>query len=308
MADTKKRIDEPTGTETVGHEWDGIEELNTPLPRWWLWTFYATIIWALVYTVFYPAWPGIAGYTKGLLGWSSEEELAEEMAEEAERRAPILEAIAATPIERLPEDSELLRFAQVGGESLFKNYCVQCHGTGAAGGKGYPNLNDDEWLWGGDMKAIQYTLEHGIRNPDHDETRFSMMPAFGRDGLLSEEEIADVTAHVRVISGQADPSEAAVRGAEIFGQQCAVCHGPEGAGDREQGAPNLTDAIWLYGGDTETIRQTVRNSRYGVMPRFGARLNPVEIKMLTAYVHSRGGGEDFVEVAENPETEVDERP
>ena len=268
----KKRIDEPTGTETVGHEWDGIEELNTPLPRWWLWTFYATIVWAIGYTVLYPAWPGIAGYTKGLLGWSSEERLAEEIAAEAERRAPILARIDDVSIEALPEDPELFRFAQVGGESLFKTYCVQCHGTGAAGGKGYPNLNDDEWLWGGDLRAIQYTLTHGIRNPEHDETRFSLMPAFGRDGLLTEEQIRDVAAHVRVISGQVEPSESSEAGAAIFSTQCVACHGADGTGDRDQGAPDLTDAIWLYGGDAETVRETIRNSRYGVMPRFSTCL------------------------------------
>ncbi|MEE4349967.1 MAG: cytochrome-c oxidase, cbb3-type subunit III [Pacificimonas sp.] len=310
MAETteNKRIDEPTGTETVGHEWDGIEELNTPLPRWWLWTFYATVIWGILYTFAYPAWPGITGYTKGLLGWSSEEQLAEELAEERERRAPVLRRLAATPIERIPADAELLRFAQVGGESLYKTYCVQCHGTGAAGGIGYPNLNDDEWLWGGDLKAIEYTLEHGIRNPEHDETRQSMMPIFGNDGLLTEQQINDVTAHVRAISGQDPANEASARGAAIFQQQCATCHMADGSGDREQGAPNLTDAIWLYGGDVQSIRETLWNSRFGVMPRFGEILNPAEIKMLSVYVHSLGGGENFVEVAENPAVDVDERP
>jgi|TARA_R100000501_G_scaffold12618_1_gene23231 cytochrome c oxidase cbb3-type subunit 3 len=303
-----KRIDEPTGTETVGHEWDGIEELDTPMPRWWLWTLYATIIWGIGYTVIYPAWPGITGYTKGVIGWSSEQEFRDEVAAATERRAPVLRALAATPIERLPEDSRLLQFAIVGGESAFKQYCVQCHGSGAAGAKGYPNLNDDEWLWGGDIKAIEFTLVHGIRNPDHDETRFSMMPAFGRDGIFSSQEIADVANYVRAISGQDTAGDSARRGSELYAQQCVACHGVDGKGDREQGAPNLTDAIWLYGGDTETIRETLYGSRYGVMPRFGERLDPVTIKMLAAYVHSLGGGERYVEVAADPEVEVDERP
>lgn len=307
MAD-KKRIDEPTGTETVGHEWDGIEELDTPMPRWWLWTLYATIVWGVAYTVVYPAWPGITGYTKGVLGWSSEQEFRDEVAAAAERRAPVMRALASTPIERLPDDGRLMQFAIAGGEFAFKQYCVQCHGSGAAGFKGYPNLNDDEWLWGGDIKAIEFTLVHGIRNPDHDETRFSIMPAFGRDGIFSSEEIADVANYVRVISGQEDVSESAKRGGVIYAQQCVACHGVDGKGDREQGAPNLTDAIWLYGGDTETIRETLHDSRYGVMPRFGERLDPVTIKMLAAYVHSLGGGENFVEVAADPEVEVDERP
>ncbi|MBV7257419.1 cytochrome-c oxidase, cbb3-type subunit III [Pacificimonas sp. WHA3] len=307
MAD-KKRIDEPTGTETVGHEWDGIEELDTPMPRWWLWTLYATIIWGIGYTVLYPAWPGITGYTKGVLGWSSEQEFRDEIAAATERRAPVLRALASTPIERLPDDSELLQFAIAGGESAFKQYCVQCHGSGAAGFTGYPNLNDDEWLWGGDIKAIEFTIVHGIRNPDHDDTRYSQMPAFGRDGIFSPEEVTDVSNYVRVISGQEEKSESAARGAALFAQQCVACHGADGQGDREQGAPNLTDAIWLYGGDAESIRNTVHNSRSGVMPRFGERLDPVTIKMLAAYVHSLGGGENYVEVAADPEVEVDERP
>ena len=307
MAD-EKRIDEPTGTETVGHEWDGIEELNTPLPRWWLWTFYLTIVWAIAYTIAFPAWPGIKGATEGLLGWSSEDQLREELAADMQRRAPLLERLAVTPIERLPENSELLRVSQAGGSSLFKNYCVQCHGTGAAGGRGYPNLNDDDWLWGGDLKAIEYTITHGIRNPAHDETRMSLMPAFGRDGLLDAAQIDDLVSYVRAISGQEQAGEAAIRGAAIFSQQCVACHGPQGKGMRSEGAPNLTDAIWLYGGDRKTIRETIWNSRNGVMPRFGTRLNPTEIKMLASYVHSRGGGEDFVEVAQDPAVEVDERP
>src|SRR5690606_31872716 len=150
--------------------------------------------------------------------------------------------------------------------SAFKVSCVQCHGSGAAGSKGYPNLNDDDWLWGGDIASIHFTIQHGVRQPDHDATRMSQMPAFGRDGILQPKEVADVTAYVRTISGQQPADGAARRGGALFEQNCAACHGPDGKGDRSFGAPNLTDAIWLYGGDAESISQTITNSRYGVMP------------------------------------------
>ena len=287
----EKRIDPATGTETVGHEWDGIEELNTPMPRWWLWTLYATIVWGVAYTVAYPAWPMLSNATSGMLGWSSRGQLEKVMDEQALARAPITKAIGDTPIEQLDQNPQLLHAAVEGGRAAFKVHCVQCHGSGAAGSKGYPNLNDDDWLWGGDIKTIHYSIEHGIRNPDHDATRFSQMPAFGRDGILKGSEIADVTAHVRAISGQQKANAAAARGAKLFADNCAVCHGSDGKGDRKLGAPNLTDAIWLYGGDSASIAATIANSRNGVMPRWGEKLDPVTVKMLAAYVHSLGGGE-----------------
>lgn len=287
----EKRIDPATGTETVGHEWDGIEELNTPMPRWWLWTLYATIVWGVAYTVAYPAWPMLSNATSGMLGWSSRGQLEKVMDEQALARAPITKAIGDTPIEQLDQNPQLLHAAVEGGRAAFKVHCVQCHGSGAAGSKGYPNLNDDDWLWGGDIKTIHYSIEHGIRNPDHDATRFSQMPAFGRDGILKGNEIADVTAHVRAISAQQKANAAAARGAKLFADNCAVCHGTDGKGDRKLGAPNLTDAIWLYGGDSASIAATIANSRNGVMPRWGEKLDPVTVKMLAAYVHSLGGGE-----------------
>jgi len=290
----RKRIDEKTGTSTVGHEWDGIEELDTPMPRWWLITFYACILFAAVYVVLYPAWPLVDRATTGVLGWSSRGQLAKEVAREGVRRAPIEEALARIPIERLPENSELFQAAVAGGSAAFKVHCVQCHGAGAAGTTGYPNLNDDDWLWGGDLKAIHQTLVNGIRQPGNDETRTSVMPAFGRDGLLQPAEVQDVVSYVRVISRQEKPSEAARRGATLFENNCVACHGPQGKGLREFGAPNLTDGIWLYGGDRDSLTQTVTNSRYGVMPAWGHRLDPVTMKMLAAYVHSLGGGEAFV--------------
>ncbi len=292
MADDKTpRIDAATGTEFKGHEWDGIEELDTPLPRWWLWTFYATIIFAIGYTIAYPAWPMIDSATRGVLGWSSRGALAEEMAARDAQIAPLRQAIAATTIEKLTGQPQLMQAAVEGGRAAFKVHCVQCHGSGAAGSAGYPNLNDDDWLWGGDLATIEKTITDGIRNPDHADTRMSMMPAFGRDQLLTGAQVDDVVAHVRVISGQDKRTAAAQRGARIFADNCAVCHGPAGKGSRELGAPNLTDGIWLYGGDAATIRQSVWNSRQGVMPRWNDKLDQATIRMLAAYVHSLGGGE-----------------
>jgi len=287
----KKRVDEPTGTETVGHEWDGIEELDTPMPRWWVLTFYATIIWAIGYVILYPAIPMLHSASEGLLGWSSRGDYAMQVAERQKQLEPVRLALVSQDIEAIGNDPQLLQQAIEGGRSAFKVHCVQCHGSGAAGSKGYPNLNDDDWLWGGDLKTIEYTLIHGIRNPDHDKTRFSQMPAFGKDGILQSNEIQDLVSYVRLLSGREKQSAAARRGAALFETNCAVCHGPDGKGDRVQGAPNLTNAISLYGLDRATLTETITNARYGVMPRWGQRLDPATIRMLAAYVHSLGGGE-----------------
>lgn len=284
-----KRIDAPTGTETVGHEWDGIEELDTPMPRWWVISFWATIIWAIVYVVLYPAIPLANSATQGVWNWSSRGQLEAEMQAETLRRAPITSALAAIPVEQLAGNERLYQAAVEGGRAAFKVHCVQCHGSGAAGSAGYPNLNDDDWLWGGDLSAIHFTLTHGIRQPDHDETRFSQMPAFA--GVLAAGEIDAVTSYVRSLSGLEKASAKTTAGAAIFGNNCASCHGADGKGMREFGAPNLADGIWLYGGDKASLTATVNQARYGVMPRWNNRLDPVTIKMLAAYVHSLGGGE-----------------
>ena len=293
------RVDAPTGTATVGHQWDGIEELDTPMPRWWLLTFFACIVFAIGYAIVYPAIPLANSASKGLFGWSSHGDLDAELSAEAARQAPVKLALAQLPIDQLPGNPQLLRAAERGGRSAFKVHCVQCHGAGAAGSQGYPNLNDDDWLWGGDLATIQTTLINGIRHPGNDDTRVSQMPAFGRDEILQKAEIRDVVAHVRVISGQDEASAAAARGAALFEANCAVCHGAAGTGNREQGAPNLTDAIWLYGGDRASLTATIVNARAGAMPAWGNRLDPVTIKMLAAYVHSLGGGEatPVVEIA-----------
>lgn len=287
-----KRIDEPTGTETVGHEWDGIEELNTPLPRWWLYTFYATVVFAIVYVVLYPAWPMIDRATAGTLGWSSRGDLAAEMRAADSARAGVVAKIAATPIEALPADPALMQAAVAGGAAAFKVNCVQCHGAGAAGSVGYPNLNDDDWIWGGTLTEIEYTLTHGIRWDAAPETRTNMMPAFG--GMLKPAEASAVAAHVLALGGKAKANPA---GAQLFADNCAACHGPSGGGMPQMGAPALNDAIWLYGGTQGEVTKQILAPRHGVMPAWQGRLDPVTIKMLAAYVHARGGGQQAAPAA-----------
>jgi cytochrome c oxidase cbb3-type subunit III len=285
------RLDEETGVHTVGHEWDGIEELDNPLPRWWLTVFYATIVFAIGYMIAYPALPGLHSATPGLLGWSSRGALAAETRKADAASAATRAQIAATPVEQLIKNPVLLRAAIEGGRAAFKQNCVQCHGSGAAGSKGYPNLNDDDWLWGGTIADIYQTLQHGIRYPGDDATRMSQMPSFGRDGILTPAQVQDAVSYVRVISHQEPVSASSRRGAVLFAANCAVCHGATGTGGRAVGAPNLTDAIWLYGGDRASLTDTVTNAHYGVMPAWSQRLDPVTVKMLAAYVHSLGGGE-----------------
>jgi len=294
-----KRIDEATGTQTVGHEWDGIEELDTPMPRWWLWTFYLTIVFAIGYVVVYPAFPMLHGASKGLWGWSSRGDLAAETRKANASRANVLSQIAVTPIQSLQGKPELMKAAVAGGRAAFRVNCVQCHGSGAAGVPGlYPNLNDDDWLWGGNLQEIEQTITHGIRQPGDKDTRTSLMPSFGRNQLLTTDQIEDVVSHVRTISHQEKASAASARGAKLFADNCAVCHGPAGTGQRQFGAPNLTDKIWLYGGSREKVVQSLTNAHAGVMPAWHERLDPVTIKMLAAYVHSLGGGEDFATPAQ----------
>jgi cytochrome c oxidase cbb3-type subunit 3 len=274
---------------TTGHDWDGIEEYDRPLPRWWLWTFYATIVWAIGYWVLMPAWPLVSSYTTGLLGYSQRQVLGDEMAAARKAQAKYVVRIAEQPLDRIRTDSELLEFALAGGRSAFAVNCSQCHGQGAEGSKGYPNLNDDSWLWGGTLDAIYRTIRVGIRST-HSDTRVSAMPAFLRDNMLTKAQIGDTAEFVLSLGKRATDQAAAARGKAVFAEQCVACHGPAGKGNPELGAPDLTDAIWLYGGDRGTIVQTISYARHGVMPAWEGRLDAVTIKQLAIYVHSLGGG------------------
>lgn len=285
---SEREKDAETGTETTGHEWDGIKELDTPLPLWWLYTLYATIVWGVIYTIAYPAWPLISSATAGVLGYSSRGELAGIIADHDQANAGIVARVASADFGDIASDAELDDFARAGGAAVFRTYCSQCHGAGAAGAKGYPNLLDDDWLWGGSHEAIYETLNVGIRWAQNDETRDSAMPAFGRDGLLEDAEIHQVADYVLSLSGI---GEASGDGAEIFADNCAACHGDNGEGIAEMGAPNLADAIWLYGGDKATVVETITNSRAGVMPAWSDRLSTSELKQVAHYVHSLGGGQ-----------------
>ena len=249
---------------TTGHEWDGIEEFDNPLPRWWLWTFYATILWAVVYWVAYPAWPMLTKATPGVVGYSSRADVAADIQRYKDANAAVDAKLASVELTAIQGDSDLMNYATNGGAAVFKTWCAQCHGGGAGGFTGYPALVDDDWLWGGSITDIHTTISHGIRSELDPDTRLSEMPKFGE--ILSPAEIGNVVQYVRQISGQEADAAAATEGATVFADNCAACHGDDGKGNRDLGAPNLTDAIWLYGGDVASLTTTVTYARAGVMP------------------------------------------
>ena len=283
-------FDKVSGRSTTGHEWDGIKELNTPLPRWWILTFYATILWAIGYWVVYPAWPLVTGYTTGLLHYSTRASVADELANLETLRGEKMKVLGTTSLADIEKDPALLSLARARGKTVFGDNCAPCHGSGGAGAKGYPNLNDDDWLWGGSLDQIMQTIQFGARS-GHAKAHESQMLAFGRDGILKTGEIVTVANYVRSLSGLSTaPAFNAAAGKKIFAENCVSCHGGDGKGNPDVGAPNLTDKIWLYGSDEATIVETITNGRAGVMPAWIGRLDPVTIKALAVYVHSLGGG------------------
>ncbi|GAB5377330.1 MAG: cytochrome-c oxidase, cbb3-type subunit III [Acuticoccus sp.] len=288
----EKHVDETSGIETTGHVWDGIRELNNPLPRWWLYLFWATVIWAVVYWVLFPAIPLINQATPGLLAYSSRANVERELDELAASRASLDEKIGALSFDDIMVDPALADYARRSGASAFKIVCVQCHGSGAAGSQelGYPNLNDDAWLWGGTTDAIYQTIAHGVRN-DEAESRQSQMPAFGVIGALDNRQIHDVANTVRAMAGLDHDAEAAEAGQETYATQCAVCHGAGGEGNIDLGAPRLNDAIWLYGSSLDQIAAQVRDPRMGVMPPWHEHFDEPTLKKLAIYIHSLGGGQ-----------------
>ncbi len=292
MADHEQpKVDDVTGVSTTGHEWDGISELNNPLPRWWLWIFYACIAFAVGYWVLYPSWPLITNAAGGMFGWHSREAVVEDLDALKAKRAPMVAQLTGVPIDKVEANAALFDFTLAYGRAAFGDNCAPCHGPGGGGAKGYPNLIDDDWLWGGSLDAILQTVSHGIRNENPD-SRQSAMPAFGKDGILTAAQIYNVAYYVRSLSGLAVPQDANLAaGKQIFVENCVACHGDNAKGNRDFGAPNLTDAVWLYGSDLKDIVFTITNARNSSMPDWGARLDPTTIKALAVYVHSLGGGE-----------------
>ncbi|MER8759734.1 cytochrome-c oxidase, cbb3-type subunit III [Mesorhizobium sp. M0976] len=284
-----EHIDEVSGISTTGHEWDGIKELNNPLPRWWVITFYITIAWAIGYTVVYPAWPMLTSATTGVLGYSSRKDVKNELAAAEVAKGKYVAAIQAKTVSEITADDTLREFAVAAGGAAFKVNCVQCHGSGAQGSKGFPNLNDDDWLWGGNAEQIQQTIAHGIRFASDPDTRLSEMPAFG--DIITTDQIKQVGAYVASLSDPVQDTSLIEPGANIFAENCAACHGENAKGNRELGAPDLTDAIWLYGSGETAIAAQVRAPKHGVMPAWIGRLGEVKAKELAVYVHSLGGGE-----------------
>ena len=277
--------------ETTGHEWDGILEYNKPLPRWWLWTFYLTIVWGVLYSIAYPAWPGIRDATPGLLGFSTRANVAEAIAENEEANAAINARLVEAELTSIPENPELLQYATSAGAAVFRTWCAQCHGSGAAGvqAAGYPNLLDDAWLWGGDLEAIHQTIAHGIRYEADEDTHVSEMPAFA--DILEPEQVQQVAAYVVSLSDTpADPSMVEP-GKTVFAENCAACHGENAEGLIDFGAPRLSDGIWLKGSTEAQIAAQIRNPKHGVMPAWVDRLGEPTIKQLAVYVHTLGGGQ-----------------
>lgn len=293
MTDRSPEIDDHSGVETTGHEWDGIKELNNPLPRWWRFLFWATVAASVVYWILMPAWPalpGMQGHTVGVLGQSDRAEVTEQVATGRAERAALGARLASMDAPSILKDAELSQLALGLGESAFGDNCATCHGSGGRGAKGYPRLADDVWLWGGTLEAIEQSIMYGIRS-GHAKERASEMPAFGRDEFLTASQIADLVELVRLKSSQEADRAAALRAEPVFQDNCASCHGADARGDRTKGAPNLTDEEWVYGGDTASIRRTIFGPRNGVMPAWADRLDPATVRALAIYVHALGGGE-----------------
>ena len=281
--------DEPTGVDTTGHEWDGIKELDNPLPRWWLWSFWACVAAAAVYWVLMPAWPMIGGYTKGVLDQSDRRDVARQIEGLQAQRSAGRAVLKTASLDQIERNPQLQAYALAVGQSVFGDNCATCHGSGGTGAKGYANLRDDVWLWGGSLDDIHYTLQVGVRS-DNPQTRTSQMPAFGRDGMLKADQVLDLTEHVVALSGRAVDKVSAARGAALYAEQCVACHGVAGEGSQTLGAPRLTDAEWLFGGSREEIREQIWNGRGGVMPSWSGRFDPETLKALAVYVHVNAGG------------------
>ncbi len=279
--------DPHTGYLTTGHEWDGIKELNTPVPRLVYFCLAATALFAVIYWFLMPAWPVGATFTKGLLGIDQRTSVQDSLKDAALQRAVWAKRLETQSFADIQADSRLMEIVRQTGPALFGDNCAACHGARAAGGPGYPSLVDDAWLWGGNPETIAETIRAGV-NSAHPDSRVSQMLAFGRDQVLARGDIKNVAAYVQSLSGSSGASSGGIgdagAGQTIFADNCASCHGESGRGNTQLGAPDLTDKNWIYGGDAQSIFTTIWGGRQGRMPAWEARLSPVDRKILTLYL------------------------
>lgn len=276
---------------STGHNWDGITEYDNPMPRWWLWTFFVTVVFALAYVVAYPAIPLREGPTQGVLGYSARKDVALEIQRFRDENAAIQTQLVETDLDQVPANPELASYSVNAGGAIFRTWCAQCHGSGAGGAPGYPNLLDNDWLWGGSLEEIHTTIQHGIRDPQDGDSRYSEMPRFGTDAILERAQIDQVAQYVLALGGKDHDAALAKAGEAVYADNCSACHAEDGSGDRGQGAPALNDAVWLYASDAATVRRIIHDGPFGVMPAWSTRLTEADIRAVSVYVHSLGGGE-----------------
>lgn len=282
----EQEYDAPTGRKTTGHEWNGIKELDTPIPRVVLFFLAAGLVFSVIYWVLMPAWPLGVTYTRGLLGFSDRDEVTRQVEAGAVARGAWTDRLTSESYASLAADPALMAHVRDRGRVLFADNCAVCHGAEGRGGPGYPDLGARRWLWGGEPEVLGETIRVGV-NSDHPQTRRSQMSAFGQFGVLDREQVLDATAHVRALSGQALAESEQARlesGRAVFAENCASCHGADGRGDHAFGAPDLTDRTWIYGGDAQAVFNSIYSGRHGHMPHWEGRLPPADIRLLTLYV------------------------
>ncbi len=275
--------DPVSGTELTGHEWDGIKEMDTPVPWASRWALWASIAVSVLFWLLYPSFPLVSGYAKGLLGYSTRAEVAAAVDQAEAERAQAFAPFQSEDIAALAADPALkARYGQAIGK-LYADNCAACHTAGLTGQAGFPDLKDGHWLWSGSPEEVEYSIRYGI-NAAHDDTRSAQMLAFGADGMLDKAEVKEAVEFVLSLSGQAHNAELAEAGRAVFEDHCAACHGDDGRGGYENGAPDLGDDRWIYGGSRGDIYRSVYYGRMGVMPAWAGRLSDAEIRMLTLYV------------------------
>ncbi len=288
-----EEVDPVTGRQTTGHIWNGIKELDTPVPRGVLLFLIVTHLFAALWWILYPTWPLGSTYTRGLIGTGQKQAVERKIVEANTSRAPWIEKIETSSFDEIRADEKLMEKVSSSGHQLFGDNCAACHGRDGKGGRDFPDLTDNDWLWGGGPEKIVQTMTVGV-NTTHAQSRVSQMPAFGTDEMLNRKQVSDVAAYVYSLSNTsteaADASQIAA-GREVFMASCVACHGEDAKGKQDVGAPNLTDGRWIYGGGIERIVQSIHGGRQGHMPTWDERLSPAEIKILALYVNKLGGGQ-----------------